>query len=269
MRYILSFLIIIIFSASCGEYQKILKSDDFNYKYERAVAYYQAEDFNRALPIFDELRTIMLGRDKMEEVSYYYAYCHYSTGDLLTAAYLFRNYAKIHPNSKHVEECVYMSAYCYYLKAPNYSLDATNTYRAINELQVFIDRYPNSSKVSECNVLLDELRAKLALKAFENAKQYHVTENYKSAVIALENVLIDFPSFNNREEVHYLIVKSFYLLAVNSVPDKIEERLNAAIDAYEQFKDNYRASIFLKELEGTYNKINKSLDQIKKKKDEI
>ena len=269
MRYILSFLIIVMFCVSCGEYQKILKSDDFNYKYAKAVAYYEAEDFNRALPLFDELRTIMLGRDKMEEVSYYYAYCHYSTGDLLTAAYLFRNYARIHPNSKHVEECVYMSAYCYYLKAPNYSLDATNTYRAIKELQAFIDRYPNSSKISECNSLLDELRAKLALKAFENAKQYHTTENYKSAVIALENVLIDFPSFNNREEVHYLIVKSFYLLAINSVPEKIEERLNEAIDAYEQFKDNYTASIFLKELEETYNKINKSLDQLKNNKNEI
>ena len=56
------------------------------------------------------------------------------------------------------------------------------------------------------NKLIDELINKLARKSFENAKQYFTTENYKSAIIALDNVLVDFPSFNNREEIYYLIV---------------------------------------------------------------
>ena len=40
---------------------------------------------------------------------------------------------------------------------------------------------------------------KLAKKQFENAKQYHKTENYKSAVIALNNALIDYPNYNERD----------------------------------------------------------------------
>ena len=126
MRNINFILIILLFLLSCGEYQKVLKSDDFNYKFSKAVEYYKNNEFNKALPLFDELRTIMLGKEKMEEVSYYFAYCHYSTGDLLTAAYLFSKYKKNYPTSKHLEECAFMSAYCYYLQAPNYSLDATN-----------------------------------------------------------------------------------------------------------------------------------------------
>lgn len=254
---------------SCGKYQKVLKSDDYNYKYKQAVLYYENDDYNRAMPLFNELSTVMKGTSKIQEVSFYYAYCNYSTGDNLTAAYLFRNYTINFPNSKHTEECAYMSAYCYYNEAPAYSLDATNTYRAIKELQAFVDRYPASSRIEKCNNLIDELRAKLSLKAFENAKQYYVTSNFKSAIIALDNVLIDYPSFENREEVHFLIVRSTYLLAINSISTKIEERLTATLEAYMHFKDNYPNSSYLKELESTHNVTQKTLTELKENKNEI
>ena len=77
-------LIIIIaslFLFSCGKYQKVLKSNDVNYKYSQAVKYYEKEDYNRALPLFNELNTVMIGTSKMQDISYYFAYCHYHTGD--------------------------------------------------------------------------------------------------------------------------------------------------------------------------------------------
>jgi outer membrane protein assembly factor BamD len=247
----------------------VLRSDDYNYKYEQAVVYYENEDYNRAMPLFNELSTVMKGTDKIQEVNFYYAYCNYSSGDNLMAAYLFRNYTINFPNSKHTEECAYMTAYCYYNEAPTYSLDATNTYRAIKELQMFIDKYPKSLRVEESNGLIDELRAKLSLKAFENAKQYYLTSNYKSAIIALDNVLINFPSFNNREEVHFLIVKSSYLLAINSVDRKMMKRLESTLDSYSHFEDNYPQSTYLKELEKTHRKTQIKLTELKKEKDEI
>jgi len=269
MKKITTILLFALVLNSCGEYQKVLKSDDYNYKYTKAVAYYEAEDFNRAMPLFNELSTVLRGTAKMEEVSYYFAYCHYSASDNLMGAYLFKNYTQNYPNGKHTEECAYMTAYCYYLEAPNYSLDATNNYKAIKELQAFVDRFPSSDRVEKCNVLLDELRAVLSKKAFENAKQYFTTENYKSAIIALENVLIDFPSYTNREEVHFLIVKSSYSLAINSISTKVTPRLKATLDAYAQFKDNYPNSDFIKDLENTYNKTNQTLTELKENQDEI
>ncbi|MEC9210011.1 MAG: outer membrane protein assembly factor BamD [Bacteroidota bacterium] len=269
MKNILQILLVAFILNSCGKYQKVLRSDDYNYKYEQAVAYYEDGDYNRAMPLFNELSTVMKGTAKIQEVSFYYAYCNYSTGDNVMAAYLFRNYTINFPNSKHTEECAYMVAYCYYNEAPIYSLDATNTHRAIKELQSFIDRYPTSARIEKCNELIDELRAKLSLKAFENAKQYYSTSNYKSAIIALDNVLIDFPLFNNREEVHFLIVKSTYLLAINSISTKVKKRLKATLEAYSHFKDNYPTSNYLQELETTYNKTQTILTKLKQTKDEI
>tara|TARA_B100001540_G_scaffold100435_3_gene90365 strand:- start:477 stop:1295 length:819 start_codon:yes stop_codon:yes gene_type:complete len=269
MRNILFYIILCFCFLSCGEYQKALKTDDFNYKYEKAVAYYEKQDFNRALPLFSELNTIMLGTSKMEEIGYYYAYCHYSIGENLIAASLFKRYVMNYPNSKHTEECSYMSAYCYYLESSDYSLDPGNTYRAINELQGFINQFSNSKRIVDCNQLIDELRSRLSKKAFENAKQYYMTENYKSAIISFDNLLIDFPSFKDREQVYYLIVKSSYLLAVNSVSAKVEERLKETLDVYEQFKDNYSTSSYLSELEDTYENTKKMLEELNKNKNEI
>ena len=149
-RFIFIF-IFIVFSSSCGKYQKILKSTDYEYKYNQAVLYYENDDYNRAMPLFKELSTIFKGTSKIQEVDYYYAYCNYAVGDHLIAAYLFKNYSDIYPYAKHTEECLYMSAYCYYLKAPDYSLDATNTYKAIRELQKFINILQNLGVSSPCN----------------------------------------------------------------------------------------------------------------------
>ena len=269
MKKFLQIILVTLILVSCGEYQKVLKSDDYNYKYEQAVVYYENGDYNRAMPLFNELSLVMKGTSKIQEVNFYYAYCNYSTGDNLMAAYLFRNYTINFPNSKHTEECAYMGAYCYYNEAPIYSLESVNTHRAIKELQSFANRYPESDRVDKCNELIDELRAKLSLKAFENAKQYYITSNFKSAIIALDNVLIDFPSFGNREEVHFLIVKSTYLLAINSISIKVEERLMATLEAYSHFNDNYPDSVYLEELEATYNKTQTSLTELKQNKNEI
>ena len=269
MRKEFKILLFALVVSGCGKYQKIVKSNDYNYKYEQAVIYYKNGDYNRAMPLFNELSTAMKGTLNIQEINFYYAYCNYSIGDNMMAAYLFRNYTLNFPNSKHTEECAYMVAYCYYIEAPTYSLDDTNTHRAIKELQAFADRYPTSKRVEKCNILIDELRNKLSLKAYENAKQYYTTSNYRSAIISLNNVLIDFPSFDNREELHFLIVKSTYLLAINSISIKVEERINATLDAYSHFKDNYPASNYLEELESIYKKSKTLLTELKQNKNEI
>ena len=201
MKKIFLSIMILMLMVSCSKYQKILKSTDLNFKFEKAVMYYEKEDFNRALPLLEELSTAFRGSEKAEEVNYYYAYCHYSLGEYLLASYLFDTYAKTYPNGKHTEECQYITADCLYLESPIYKLDSKNTYKAINQLQLFTNLYPKSERVEQCNNLIDELREKLAKKAFFNAKQYVITEYHKSAIIALQNVLIDFPGSKYEQEI--------------------------------------------------------------------
>ena len=269
MKQFLSIFIIIASISSCSKYQKVLKSDDINYKYEQAVKYYKNAEFNKALPIFNELLPIFKGTNKAEEIAFYFAYTHYSTGDYLMASYLFNRFTINFPRSKHVEECKYMVAYCHYEEAPEFSLDATNTSLAIDKFQEFIDRYPNSDRVERCNQLMDELRLNLSRKAFANAKQYHTTENYRAAIIALDNVLIEYPDVENRQEIYFLILESSYFLAINSISAKKEKRLNMTIEYYNQFIDNFPESVYNDDVKKIYDVTKINLEQLKSNQNEI
>lgn len=252
------------FLISCSKYQKLLKSTDFDMKLEKAKEYYLEEDFTRALPLLEELSSVMRGTEKAEEVSYYYAYCHYGMEENLMSAYLFDKYVRTFPKGKHAEEASYMKAFCYYLEAPRYSLESKNTERAINELQEFINNFPLSTRLSDCNKFIDELNIKLERKAFAIAEQYYITERYRAAIISLNSVLIEFPNTLYREEIQFLILESSYLLAINSIPDKKKERLEETIDFFEMFKDNYPESKYLKDINTIYTKTIKSLEELNK-----
>ena len=141
----LLFLSIVLLLFSCGEYLKVLKSSDVDYKYKKAIEYYEKEDFARAMPLFRELTTMLRATKKSEEVMYYLAYCHYNNSDFITSSYLFKNYVSTFPNGSHLEECFFMGAYCVYLESPSFSLDATYTQKAIGELQEYINKYPEGS----------------------------------------------------------------------------------------------------------------------------
>lgn len=225
-------LVIVILSVSCSKHSRVLKSGDNELKYEVAVDLYEKGDYYRAIQLFDQLIAIYRGTDRIENINYYYANCYYQQEDYLLASYYFKRFAQNYPNSPRAEECMFLNAYCYYLDSPRYSLDQTNTYEAIKEMQLFINLYPESERIPECNEIIDELRGKLERKAIEIGIQYYKTKHYKAAITALENVLDEFPDSDNREEILFFIMKSYYFYAINSVNEKKEERYQQAIEVY-------------------------------------
>ena len=145
-----------------------------------------------------------------------------------------------------------MSAYCHYINAPGPTLDQTNTGRAINELQLFLGRYPESQRRDSCNTLIHNLHVKLEDKAFEISKQYLHTRYYKSAIVAFDNLLKDYPDTRYREEILFLKLRAQYLLASKSILSKQEERYAAIEKQYHDFVDAYKTSKHLREAESIY-----------------
>jgi outer membrane protein assembly factor BamD len=255
---IIGFLSLLLFS--CSEYQKVVKSSDYNLKYTKAVEYYQEGEYYKAQSLFDELVSIFKGTDKAEDVLYYYADCYYQQKDYILGAYYFDNFAKTFPYSPRTQNAAYTAAYCYYLNSPRPSLDQTETYKAIDAMQVYINKYPQSEKVIEANNIIETLRAKLEKKSYDNAKLYFKLGDYHAASISLKNSIKEFPDSEFREEILYLIVKSSYLLSEMSIISKQGERYQNTISEYYVFIDEYPESEYLKEIEKMYTK---SVNQIK------
>jgi len=195
---------------------------------------------------------VVKGTDRAEEVYYYYTWSEYNMGDLLLSQYHFKNYTRQFPAGKHVEECYFMNALCFYLTSPNYKLDQASTKNAIKEFQSFIDIYPESPKLDTCNILIDKLRDKLEKKDYEIIRQYYKLSDWKASIVATKNYIKEYPSSNYNEEMYYMMINSYYLLAVNSIPSKKEERLNGAIENYVKFIDLYPKSLYLSRAENIY-----------------
>ena len=69
--------------SSCGEYNKLLKSTDYEYKYEAAKNYFAKGQYNRSATLLNELITILKGGDKAEESLYMLAMSYYNQKDWL------------------------------------------------------------------------------------------------------------------------------------------------------------------------------------------
>lgn len=247
--------IVVVFAmllSSCSDYNKIVKSTDYEFKYKKALEYYEGGEFVRSSTLLKELINIVRGTSRADKVYYFYAKSQFGMKDNMMAGHYFKSLIKEFPRSEYAEESQFMVGYCFYLDSPSPRLDQQVTQNAIDALQLFINLYPKSTRVDEANRLIIEMRDKLVYKSYLSGKLYFDLDNYKAAVVALASSLKDFPDTKYREELMYMLLKSKYLLALRSVEEKKRERLSSALDEYFTFVDEYPESKYRKEVEKYY-----------------
>jgi outer membrane protein assembly factor BamD len=256
------FLVVILMILSSCKFQQVLKKGDIDQKYELAMKLYDQKDYSRALQLFDPLINMMKATDKAQKLYYCYAYSYYYQKEYTLASYYFKRYTTNFPNTKEAEECFFMSAYCNYMNSPDYQLDQTSTIEAIKELQLFTNTYPESARVSECNDLIDKIRTKLEYKDYKIAKMYYRMSDYVSAVTCFNNIIKDYTDSPHKEEILYLIFKSYYKYAKESIESKKKERYLKAVLAYNELITHYPNSQYLSEVTDLKTKTDKELETI-------
>ena len=266
------FLLFILFAVAltaCSSFEKVRKMTDEKKKYDAAVKFFKKGQYDKASILFEELLPILTGTDQQEVATFYQAYCDYHTGNYETANFHFKRFAETFARSEYYEEAVYMSAYSLYKNSPDFNLDQSGTITAINELQSFINNYPDSKFRDETSDLIKSLRIKLEKKAYEKAKLYMKTSAFnvaslKSAVIEIGNFQKDYPDSEFNEEMAYLKVQAQYDLAQSTIESKQKERFDEAVKYYQVLVDKYPQSNYLKKAEKFYEVSIKESDRIAK-----
>ncbi len=229
-------------------------------KLAAAKKYYNKKDYVRAQPLFEELLGLYYNQAQKEDIYYYFTYTHYGLGEFILAGYHFKNFAQTYAMSPRKEEASYMAAICEFHKSMPHELDQTPTKAAINSLQVFINQYPNSTYVEECNKKIDELRIRLLEKVYHNATLYYHLGQFKSAIVACTNAVEDYPDIINRDELSFLIVESNYFFAKNSIVKMQKERFENTILAASAFKKEFKPeNKYFKEVSKIIDKVQKEL----------
>ena len=254
--YLFGFSLIML-ATSCSEYQKVLKSTDIDYKYEYAKKAFEEKKYGQASTILGDLVTVFKGTSRAEESLYLLALSHYENQDYMTSGSYFKTYYQHYPKGQYAELARYYCGYGYYLDSPDPQLDQTGTYKAIEELQSFLDYFPKSDKARIAQNAIFELQDKLVLKELQNAQLYYnlgnyMGNNYESAVIVAKNAIKDYPYSKYKEDLEMLILKSRYQEANQSVDFKKAERFRDVIDEYYSFINDYPQSKHRKEADNIF-----------------
>ena len=273
-KYILLSIVFSALCTSCSEYNKVIKSADYEYKYEAAKTYFAKGQLSKSVQLLEELIPILKGTQNGEESLYMLGMAYFNMGDYITASHYFNVYYTTYPRGTYTELARFHSGKALYLDTPEARLDQSSTYKAIQELQMFMEYFPASTRAAVAQDLIFELQDKLVEKEYLSAKLYYnlgsytgnasyssTGNNYQAAVITAQNILKDYPYTKKREDLSILILRAKFDMAKQSVDEKKLERMREAVDECYAFRNEFPESKYLSEVEKVYLYANKYISK--------
>lgn len=272
IKYLFFLLIVTFVLNSCGEYQKVLKKPNTKAKYELAEKLYNEGDFKRANRLLEQIAPGYVGKPQGERVMFFFANSYFEIEDYNFAGYQFERFLKSYPKSDKASEAAFLGAKSYYMLSPKFSVDQTDTDKALTKLQLFINLYPESEYFAEANIMAKELTTKKERKAFEVAKQFtklgksYILEYSISAIASLDNFISDHPGSIYYEEALYLKIEATTNLALNSTENRKKERLDDARMAYNNLFKYFPETKYKEVADDLIEKVDEQLNNFSEQK---
>ncbi len=169
-----------------------MKTDDPEKAFSIAKRKYDEKDYLDAIDDFSLIKIKFPGTSVSDKTQFYLADSYFHRDEFILAAYEFENMLRNYSLSPLIPETRFKLGLCYYNLSPKYSLDQEYTNYAIEELQLYVELYPEDKFVPDAERKLKELRDKLAYKGFKTGELYMKLSNYKAAAIYFKNVYEDY-----------------------------------------------------------------------------
>ncbi|MBR5850265.1 MAG: outer membrane protein assembly factor BamD [Alistipes sp.] len=258
---LVTLVVVLVALSGCSGINALLKSEQPEKIYTKALEYYGKAKWSRASTLFEGVEHYYRNTTREDSIKFYNAHCKYKGQDYEMASMLFDDFRKSYGRSPFLEDAEGMYAMCHYYMSPDAKRDQTMTSRALIAINEFISRYPESDRIEQFKQINEELTERLHEKTYLNAYTYYKIGRYKSAIVALKNALRTYPNSKYREQIMFLIVDSAYELADNSVASKQTDRYLSMMDSYLSFCEEFPESKYRKEVDRMAKHARDYLDQ--------
>ena len=250
-RIIMMYAAATILTGCSGQFNKVYKYSDLDYRYEYAKQCFAEGSYSHAEDLLHDLITVKKGGDEAQESLYMLGMSEYLNRDYQSASETFKKYYKTYPKGLYAEQAAFYIGQALYQDAPEPRLDQSPTNGAITAYQDFLDIFPNSPLREEATKRLYELYDKLTMKELLSAQLYFnlggyfgnvnssSESNYTSCIVVAQNALKTFPYTDLREDFAVLIMRSKFELAENSSEEKKLDRYRDAEDECYGFINEY------------------------------
>ena len=239
--YIIALLMAVSVS-SCGKFYKLEKSTNWDQLYTAANEYYVKGDYNKAIILYDKVLPVIRGSERSELAEFNYAYSHFRIKRYIEAAGYFKTFYDTYNRSPMAEEAFFMHAYSLYLDSPDFNLDQRSSRDAVNAIQMFINRFPESDSYERAMTMIDDLQRRFEEKAYQESSMYYRLtdglfpgEFYRACIVNFQNFAKNYPDSRYNEELAYKLVEVSTAYAERSVFNKKEERLNQSLGFADSF----------------------------------
>lgn len=253
--------LLFIFSA-CSNDKLIKRGDTIDVAYEKAMAFYEEENYNEAANAFETVTRLARGTEYGQEAQFYLAESYYKARRYLLAASEYDRYISLYPQDQRRQDAEFKAAMCYFNQSPRYKLDQSTTRNAIERFRLFNNRYPDSELVTESAAKINELRNKLARKSYEAAQFYVRTEQFRAATIYLDQTIDQYPESKWAERALVDQIKTYITYADNSIVERQAERYTKAIENYEKFLQLFPDSDLRSEVESYHDEAQSKLADV-------
>jgi outer membrane assembly lipoprotein YfiO len=133
-----------------------------------------------------------------------------STESLLLGAQEFREFLTFYPTHARADYAQLQLAKTYTSQMLAPERDQTATRDAIKEIEIFLQRFPNSALIDEARQLEREARDRLSEANYRVGFYYFRVRWYTGAIDRFRDVLATDPAFSNRDAVYYHLAESLY-----------------------------------------------------------
>lgn len=253
--FIIIIITVLLLSSCKSQYEILLEGNDVALKYKTAFELFEQGKYSKAASMFENLKIAVKGTLQDDTVQFYTGLSQYRYGDMFTAESCFESFLNVFPRSPFSEQANYYYLDCLYYQTLRYELDPTPTYKALSAISEYLLDHPDSQYKDECDKMVADLEERLDKKAFEGAKIYYITEDYKAAHYAFKNVLKEDADNQYREDIEYYTALSSYKYAFNSIQEKQKERYMTFTDDYYYFVGEFPDSKHRKELDNLFKKV--------------
>ncbi|KPJ50764.1 hypothetical protein AMJ40_02060, partial [candidate division TA06 bacterium DG_26] len=193
----------------CGGRTSFSPRLDPESRFALAQQYMESRNYVKAEQEFKRLIFEHPGSDLVDDAQYYLAECYFLDEEydlaILEYTFLIDNYR----GSPYLDRAYFKIGLSYYNLSRPYYLDQTSTTKALDEIDLFLAKYPQSEYKDSALTVREKCLEKLAKKDFEAANLYMKLNKHTAARVYFQAIVEDYPGTHISEEALYFIGLSY------------------------------------------------------------
>lgn len=254
--------VIALGSLGCKSTEKKFKYQTPEEAFKKGEAAFQKKRYTEAIDFYKGVFDFGRTNEWADDAQFALGKAYQASKDYSLAEQEYMRFINLYRADPRSLEAEYQRLYCYFALSPTYELDQTDTERAITQINIFLQRYPNDSRNGQLTGMLKELREKLAHKAYEAGKTYEGRGYYQAAALTYEQVLDKYADTQYADDALLAALRAHVLYAKNSIEERQAERYKQAVVTYNRLVELFPKSDLLKQAEALYTEANAAIQQV-------